>query len=95
MSHTKTQDKLELNNEQKNKILGLEAVVKIQMIADIIKIIDAASNRGTFKASEMSFVGKVYDELANGVNKATESVLNNNQLTTKINNDDSNIKENE
>ena len=46
--------------------------VRIYTLAQIIKIIDAAQSRGAFKASEMTFVGSIYDSIFKGVSSAMQ-----------------------
>lgn len=41
----------------------------IQDLASIINIIDLASQRGAFKASEMTAVGTIYTKLTNFINE--------------------------
>ena len=41
-------------------------------LASIHGIIEAACNRGAFKANEMSQVGQVFDKLSNFLNAATQ-----------------------
>ena len=64
-----------LTDEEKQIILEKDAIVKIQIIANIIKCFDAACQRGAFKGDEMSFVGNIRDILNIGVQKATQSYL--------------------
>lgn len=77
------QNKVELTESDKKNILEKEAVISIKMITDIIKVVDTACSRGAFRGAEMSFVGKIYDDLTNGVNKATEAVVK--EKTEKLN----------
>lgn len=64
-----------LTEDDKQAILDKEAVVKLHTVANIIKCIDAACQRGAFKGDEMSFVGTIRDTLNNGVQKATQVYL--------------------
>lgn len=41
----------------------------IQDLASIVNIIDLASQRGAFKASEMTAVGTIYTKLTNFINE--------------------------
>jgi hypothetical protein len=49
------------------------AKVRVYTLAQIMKIINTASTRGAFQASEMTLIGSVYDSLSKGVNAAMEA----------------------
>ena len=42
--------------------------INIEDLNEILKLIDLASTRGAFKASELSHVGNLYDRLAGFLN---------------------------
>jgi uncharacterized protein YggE len=56
--------------EEQKKAFENTAQVRIQTLTQIMKIIDTANKRGAFQASEMSFIGNIYDALSTGVNQA-------------------------
>lgn len=56
--------------EETLKAFEYSAQVKIETLVKIMKIIDITINRGTFKASEITPVGVVYDSISKGVIQA-------------------------
>lgn len=64
-----------LTEDEKQEILGKEAVIKLHTVAQMMKIIDAACSRGAFRGEEMSFVGQLRDTLNTGLTKATDTFV--------------------
>lgn len=64
-----------LSEIDKQSILEKDAVIKLHVVANIIKCMDAACQRGAFKGEEMSFVGTIRDTLNGGIQKATQAYI--------------------
>ena len=65
-----------LTETERKNALNKTATLKMQTIAQILKCIDISSSRGAFKASEMSFVGSLYDMLSKGLSDAFSVEIN-------------------
>ena len=59
-----------LTDEEKLKVLDTSAIVKLDLIAKIMKCIEIASAKGAYTPSDMTFVGNIYDALLKGINDA-------------------------
>ena len=46
--------------------------LEVDDLVNVLKIINTATERGVFKANELSFVGKTYDKFATFVRAAQE-----------------------
>jgi hypothetical protein len=60
----------EYSKEEQQEAYKNIAQVRIFTLAQIMKIINTAQTRGAFQASEMTFVGSIYDSISKGVNQA-------------------------
>ena len=66
-----------LNEQERSEVLKKSAIIKIYTIAQVLKCIELASERGAYKPSEMTFVGSVYDTLSKGLSQAFQAEINN------------------
>ena len=56
--------------EERTRVLNKNAYIKLNTVFQILRCLDIASSRGSFKGNELSYVGSVYDTLSNGLNQA-------------------------
>ena len=63
MSNNETVENLNLNVETPTNIETTTKEVSITLLTNLKAIMDISTSRGTYKANELSTVGKVYDEL--------------------------------
>ena len=59
-----------LTEQDKLEVLEQSATIKLSTINQILRCLDVATSRGTFKGNELTFVGNVYDTLSRGLNQA-------------------------
>jgi len=65
-----------IDEEIKKIAFQKEATCKMYLLAQICEIISLAQDRHAFKATEMSFVGAVFDKLNNSVLQAYNMAKN-------------------
>lgn len=61
-----------------------EIELSVEDLVDALRIFNSATERGTFKASELSFVGKTYDKFSAFVKAAQEQQLEANSSTKEL-----------
>lgn len=60
---TETTENMNMNIEPTTNVKPTTKEVSITLLTNLKAIIDISTSRGTYKANELSTVGKVYDEL--------------------------------
>lgn len=64
-----------LTDDEKNQVLEKNAIIKLGMVARIMKCIELASAKAAYGPSDMTLVGGVYDALLKGLNEAFEEEI--------------------
>ena len=53
------------NENEKKEVSQVQQInVNIKLVKNITALLEIATSRGTFKANELSSVGRIYDELS-------------------------------
>tara|TARA_B110001469_G_C9605451_1_gene301004 strand:- start:331 stop:546 length:216 start_codon:yes stop_codon:yes gene_type:complete len=60
---TETTENMNMNIEPTTNVKPTTKEVSLTLLTNLKAIIDISTSRGTYKANELSTVGKVYDEL--------------------------------
>jgi hypothetical protein len=67
----------EFTKEEQDEAAKKTVTIKVATLFQMLKIIDVAHQRGLFKASEMSYIGSIYDTINERVEKALIAVRTN------------------
>ncbi len=67
---------MEYTKEEQERAFTKNVNIKVSVLVQLLNIINISCERGAFKADEMSFVGKLYDSINNGVETAMKIAKN-------------------
>ena len=64
-----------LNEEEKKELFSKKMVVDFSIIYNMCRCLEFSTKRGSFEASELTFVGGLYDTLMKAFNEAIQDTL--------------------